>query len=165
VAMLKGLWKKASDKSKALMAYRATALEHGFSPAQLLMGRQLRTPLPSSQPLKSSNLKDAAGQKQQELQLTFLLSSLAPGQKAWITTEQLPGSVVYHAETPRSYLVQTTRGLLQRNRIHFHSRNRPVTENVPEVQQKTSGSSAEGPEQWYRTRSGRCLKPPQKLDL
>ncbi|KAL6461067.1 hypothetical protein MHYP_G00310330 [Metynnis hypsauchen] len=46
VRTLKGLWKKERDYSKALLAYRATPLEHGFSPSQLLMGRRLRTTLP-----------------------------------------------------------------------------------------------------------------------
>uniref|UniRef100_A0A3B3DJ66 Gypsy retrotransposon integrase-like protein 1 n=1 Tax=Oryzias melastigma TaxID=30732 RepID=A0A3B3DJ66_ORYME len=46
VRTIKDLWRKETDQSKALLAYRATPLEHGFSPAQLLMGRNLRTSLP-----------------------------------------------------------------------------------------------------------------------
>ena len=38
--------KKSVDPYGALLAYRTTSLECGYSPAQLLMGRQLRTSIP-----------------------------------------------------------------------------------------------------------------------
>ena len=36
VATVKGLWKGGGDKAKALQTYRATPLEIGYSPVQLL---------------------------------------------------------------------------------------------------------------------------------
>uniref|UniRef100_H3A1R1 Integrase catalytic domain-containing protein n=1 Tax=Latimeria chalumnae TaxID=7897 RepID=H3A1R1_LATCH len=165
VATLKGLWKKASDKSKALMAYYATPLEEGFPPAQLLLGRKLCTPLPqfpASLTPKWPNLKEfrrKEAESQNRCYSTSSLPSLALGQKDWITTEFSSPSC------RNSYLVWTTRGLLQWNHIHLCSTNQSDTENVPEAQLLTSGASPEGPEQWYRTRSGRCSKSPQKLDL
>ncbi len=41
VATVKGLWKGGAEKTKALLTYRATPLDNGYSPAQLLMGRVL----------------------------------------------------------------------------------------------------------------------------
>ena len=46
VKTIKCLLKKSGDHYLALLAYRSTPLEYGFSPAQLLMSRNLRTTLP-----------------------------------------------------------------------------------------------------------------------
>ena len=46
VKTIKCLLKKSGDHYLALLAYRSTPLECGFSPAQLLMSRNLRTTLP-----------------------------------------------------------------------------------------------------------------------
>lgn len=48
VQTVKCLCKKDNDKTRAHLAYRATPLEQECSPAQLLMGRNLRTSLPQS---------------------------------------------------------------------------------------------------------------------
>ena len=46
VQTLKNLLKKSADPYNALLSYRATPLECGYSPSQLLMGRQLRSKIP-----------------------------------------------------------------------------------------------------------------------
>ena len=43
---VKSLLNKNEDPHLAMLCYRATPLENGFSPAELLMGRKLRTTIP-----------------------------------------------------------------------------------------------------------------------
>ena len=47
VATIKNLLKKEGDPYLALLAYRSTPWEIGFSPSQLLMGRTLRSTIPT----------------------------------------------------------------------------------------------------------------------
>ena len=46
VQTIKGLLQKADDPYIALLAYRLTPLQHGCSPAELSMGRKLRSRIP-----------------------------------------------------------------------------------------------------------------------
>jgi hypothetical protein len=48
VKTVKGLLKKNKDPYRALLAYRVRPLHHGLLPAELLVGRRLRSPLPVS---------------------------------------------------------------------------------------------------------------------
>ena len=47
VQTVKNLIKKAADPYLALLSYRNTPIHNGFSPAEMLMGRRLRTDLPA----------------------------------------------------------------------------------------------------------------------
>ena len=47
VQTAKSILKKGKDQAKALLAYRSTPLACGYSPAQLLMGRNIRSTVPT----------------------------------------------------------------------------------------------------------------------
>lgn len=69
VRTVKGLLKKAVDPYPA---YRATPLQNGYSPAQLLKGRRLRTSVPTLPALLDPALPDceAVAQKEKENSMT-----------------------------------------------------------------------------------------------
>ena len=46
VKTIKGLLKKSEDQCETLLAYSATPLSNGYSTAEILMGRKLRTTVP-----------------------------------------------------------------------------------------------------------------------
>ena len=109
VQTVKNLLKKPSDPYKVLMTYCATPLESGPSPAELLMGRKIRTRIPTS----PDNLRPS---------WSFLetLPDLLPGERVWLPDKKVEGTVVDKAGPPCSYTVETPKGQLRRNRRHLN---------------------------------------------
>jgi len=48
ICTVKDLLNKSKDSYLTILAYRSTPLENGYSPAELLMGRKLRTAIPTT---------------------------------------------------------------------------------------------------------------------
>lgn len=116
----------------ALLSYRSTPLECGYSPAELLMGRKLRTKLPmlptqlSTQVDPESLFKkeDKAKQKSatwfNKRHRCKALSPLAVGDSVWVTDIKEYAKVIKVLETPRSYLIESSGGtVFRRNRWHL----------------------------------------------
>lgn len=156
VRTVKSLLKKGEDPYKALMAYRATPLSHGSSPAQLLMGRNIRTPLPISQEKlqprwpdiqafrrKDQDLKEKQASWFNKRHNTRTRQELRPGQRVWVKNTKETGTVSGPAQTPRSYNIDLPSGSLRRNRSHIRV--------IPETPKET--------------RSGRIIRPPDRMDL
>lgn len=59
VKTVKSLLKKEGDPYLALMLYRATPLQNGFSPSELLMSRRLRTTVPMTRELLRPQVPDS----------------------------------------------------------------------------------------------------------
>ena len=132
VRTIKGILKKSSDPYLGLMAYRAAPLANGHSPAELLMGRKIRTPIPvipsqlnpgwtDMDNLKRTEQTYRQKQKQNydRRHRAHDMPLLQQGDHVWVKDTLERGTVVSNASTPRSYIVETPRGTLRRNRYHL----------------------------------------------
>ncbi|XP_072143342.1 uncharacterized protein [Dermacentor andersoni] len=105
------------------VSYRDTPGVDGFSPAQLLMGRQLRTRVPKQDfqlrpnlpPTKDVVAKDVAYKQKQADSYNRHhgardLKPLQTGQRFWVRPDQMQATVLSPGQRPRSYVVETERG-------------------------------------------------------
>ncbi|XP_064475658.1 uncharacterized protein LOC135389551 [Ornithodoros turicata] len=188
IRTVKGLLRKAKDPHLALMNYRDTPGVAGFSPAQLLMGRRLRTRVP-----KTENQLRAQWPKREEVasrdepykrkkaqdfnrhHQARELPSLRTGQNVWVRREQVRATVLSPPQRPRCFVVEIERGaILQRNRRHLVPFLRKLPA-LPVLQPPVPTDSAPGTgtpvlqhserDCAVYTRSGRHVIPPHRLNL
>ncbi|XP_049273587.1 uncharacterized protein LOC125759226 [Rhipicephalus sanguineus] len=135
---VKELFKKSPDWPLALLAYRNAPGLTGYSPAQLLMGRSLRTrlPVPTAALLpEPPNVADFhrcdTAQRRHQCQDFYCrhaaqdLWPLEEGERVWIRDTDCAGPVLSPAQRPRSYVVQTDAGAHVRNRRHLVPQQSP----------------------------------------
>ena len=159
VKTVKKLLQQSDHPCLALLTFRSTSLPWcNLSPAELLMGRRLRTQLPQTpQHLKPTwsyltqfRKKDKRFKETQKRNFdrhhhAKELPDLPDGQTVWITSGATPvkGTVISsQSEQPRSYNVRADAGLLQRNRIHLNPL--PNNPSYTEQSQDTSGLNLKG---------------------
>ena len=154
---------KQDDIFLALLTYRSTPIpDLGASPAELAFGRRLQTTLPSlpgtltPRTVNQETLRerDAAFKQKQkrnydrhhgvrplpELHPDDSVFVKSDGQKGW----KLPAEVVQKC-APRSYIVQSARGQLRRNRKH--PQQRTTINSSPAVANGTTPGQAFVPDQ------------------
>ena len=195
----------------ALKVYRATPHSStGFSPAQLMMGRNIRTSLPTlpsqTEPrwpdsqlvwINDDKAKQAYAAAYNKRHGVRPLKELEPGDRVVTRTDKektwsAPGRVVNRHEAPRSYVVERDDGAIyRRNRRHIRvvpkdtpvpQRQRQVIEHyaIPPVPPRLEpvGQPNAAPVRENRiapgnppgidrnmTRSGRTVRPVQRMDL
>ena len=131
VRTVKALLRKNEDPYPALLAYRSTPLQNGFSPSELLMGRRLRTKVPAMPSILKPNVQDTDRQRVQLREDEYrskqqiyhdkrhqarALPSLTTGQQVWVRDQNREGQILGATKQPRSYLVKTEMSTLRRNR-------------------------------------------------
>ncbi|CAB3999375.1 Retrovirus-related Pol poly from transposon [Paramuricea clavata] len=120
VKTVKNILKKEQDPTKALLAYRSTPLASGYSPAELLMGRKIKSTIPITLPHLTPQLpnqklfieKEEVYRSKQKKNFDNRhkaqpLKPLPPGATAYITDMDCTGTVIRPSKKPRSYLVDT----------------------------------------------------------
>lgn len=175
--MLKKVFEDRGDPNLALMEYNNTPKYNLPSPAQMLMGRSLRSLLP----IKKCNLKPKFAtretynnlKKNQMIQKKYHdrsyvnLEKLEQNQRIYIQTGHrnwVPGTVIRKHETPRSYVVKTENGTeLRRNRVHLRpDRTIPIVEkrkgDIPVTEKTDNGPVPDA-------NDGHTLTPSPKSEL
>jgi transposase InsO family protein len=131
VRTMKSLLSKSSDPYLALLQYRAAPLQNGYSPAQLLFGRHLRTQVPTLPSNLSPTGVDAEKLKQKEAEYrenqeayfnkrhrTVGRTQLHAGQEVYLPDLHRTGHVSRVLPAPRSVAVATQQGEVRRNTAH-----------------------------------------------
>ena len=152
VKTAKSLLEKSADPYLALLAYRTTPLPWcGLSPAQLSMGRPLRTDLPQVPStltpewsyLTSFRQKDAEMKRKQKAgydrrHRARSLLPLPDSTPVWVCTHDRPdpGRMIESADTPRSYLVKVPSNTVRRNQSHLSPRPEDSTQSTPETPER-----------------------------
>ena len=151
VQTIKNAIKKEKDPAKALMSYRATPLENGYSPAEMLFKRKIRTTVlvfpdqlkpswPGLQELREHEQESKIVQtKRYNVNHRCTeLPALKPGGHVWLVDQKKPAVVTERATTARSYVVVTQDGnQIRRNRRHLVSLPQTVQQELPQKEETT----------------------------
>ena len=164
---------EAEDPYMALLTYRSAPFPWcGLSPAQLLMGRQLRANMPLDKDKLSPEWKYLEQFRRQNEEFKERqkrdfdrrhrvqpLPLLPDNSEVWVTTGDQPvlGRVVSSAAAPRSYIVDTPSGHIRRNRSHLNP--------IPQPEDNTGQPDMNPlPRQiMTRSRTRTAIRPPDRL--
>ena len=170
VGTVKQLLNKEKDPYLAIMAYRATPLQNGYSPSELLMSRRLRTTVPVSRGQREPKLVDVDSlikrdqtlkRKQKEdfdkRHAVQELSELDYGDVVWVPDHETQ-AVVGEQVAPRSYEIVTSNGTTTR-------RNRQDLISLPEDNHIDKAcETRDSPSANPRRKSTRKTRPPVRYD-
>ena len=154
VRTIKNLLKKVADPYDALLLHRATPLNNGYPPAELLMCRKLKTKLPTLPTTLFPELQRKESIQKQKQRMTYNsrhaakeASSLQTGNTVYIKDMEKSGTVIDNHHNPRLFIIQTDSGVIRRNRTHLV----PTSENnsPADTTKMTSNSGC-------RSRSPQC---------
>ena len=151
----------------ALMVYRSTPVAAtGFSPCELMMGRQIRNTLPVHPQVLQPKVPDQSrvntnDQESKDKNIRYYnrgtkeLPELKPGDAVRIRTGVddhwgEAARVLHKHDSPRSYVVQTSSGQYRRNREHLQhvpQQHEPAlpSAHVPDIPQQTATTSILAP--------------------
>ena len=131
-SLLKKSFTSKDDPYLALLSYRSTPLKNGYSPAELLMGRKLRTRLPilpselepnlpNDEKLKAfeSNYRNKYKNYADKHRGSRNLRKIDIGEKVFLKREGKEGIITGKFNIPRSYKIKSNESNYRRNRKDF----------------------------------------------
>lgn len=146
IGIIKNMLKKCKSDNQdpylALLSYRNTPKETGYSPSQLLMSRNLRTNLPTTDSSLTPRLVDLDKlkdkiDKQKDYSTHYynqhakVQPQVNVGDKVYFKHKPnntwIPGIISEACSQPRSYVVKSPEGSFRRNREHILKPASPVT--------------------------------------
>ena len=153
VGTLKRMLEKEKDPYLALLAYRTTPLQNGYSPAQLLMSRRLRGSVPiARQQLQPEALdyerlkrldKEAKQRQKQDFDRRHRATEtlpLSPGDRVWMPDRSSEAHVESQV-APRSFELTTEDGSVVRRNQSSIRPLPPVTEQSEQGHPSTTGET------------------------
>ena len=178
VQSVKRLLIRSQDPFAALLGYRATPFPWcNLSPSQLSMGRRIRTTVPqiSSQLIpdwpylpefRQRNMAAKRTQKRNfdQRHRVQSLPDIPANSEVWVTSgaANLPvrGRITASTDTPRSYIVETPTGQIQRNRQHLN----PIPQSDATLDQEDTQEQEEPRRIITRSQTGTKIGPPERLN-
>ena len=170
VKTVKQILENSTDQYMALLSYRSTPLPScGLSPAELLMGRRIKTDVPQMKKLLIPDwpyleeFRQIDSQNKQEQKRNYdrrhrvrSLPTLPNDLQVWADTPtgQEPGTIIQPSDTPRSYRVAVPSGEVRRTRTHLRPRSGNLTTETPTNTPKVIET---------RSRTGTTLNRPNYL--
>ena len=175
VQTVKQLLGKSTDPFIALLSYRSTPLPWcGRSPAELLMGRNIRSTLPQTteslipqwpylSEFRQTNKSFKRKQKRDHdrCHRTQEVPDIRDNTNVWVTTDghNTSGRTVTCGNTPRSYIVETPNGEVRRNRTQLYIN---PSDNDNDKHPVTTESHTHI---MTSTKTGTPIHPPERLGL
>ena len=127
--MMKTILNKCDDEYLAFLTYNNIPLHNGYSPAQLNIGRKLKTRVPIHPDKLILKVPDSKIIRKRERQYQDMMAqtynhrhrvvegeTIAPRYRVWIPDLKTHDKVVRNLQQPRSVLIETTRSRVRRNR-------------------------------------------------
>eukprot|EP00731_Ephydatia_muelleri_P032566 Em0024g110a len=163
VQTVKRLLQDSADPYLALLSYRTTPFPWcGLSPAELSM-----VGIPESFPEQNELFKNQQKENYDHRHRVRALTPLTEKSGVWITqgAEPVPGQVTSKASAPRSYMVETSAGLLRRNRWHLNPQPTKVSQwEAPNPQLTTIPTQPPDHRIQTRSRTKTPIHPPDRLE-
>ena len=183
VGTIKSPMKKNDDPYKALLAYWTTPLQMGYSPSQLLMGRVLRSTVPTTRFQRQPQIPDLVAARTRDKRNKARqkrnhdthrgarqLPLLESGDQVWVPQRQREGEVQSEV-APQSYTVEIEGDTIRRNRRDLVRLPSPANQETGEHTDSNDSNntrspldSSESAETPSVRRSQRDSRPPSRYD-